>query len=309
MSIFTNWDKKHTEAFQKDIIRVNHSIADTGLFTDEKLVALLDAHPASHMDVCLRASHDIYEERFRTGDFRKANGHLLLDLAKNGKIWIQLREVMNMHPEYSELLDQMYGELSERTGVKSFKARGGLLITSPIAKTPYHFDPTDTILWHIRGQKTIYFYPTNKEFLPDEGFEHVLFSQNEDYLPYNSEMEKQALAFELQPGEMISWPLNKPHRVENNSFCVSITAEYSTPASSFKNSVIYTNAVMRQKFGMSPSWYGASYPEKLAKAAAGKVLRKMNVLGDLHKTDEVTFKIDPDVPGYIADMQPQLRAF
>ena len=70
---------------------------------------------------------------------------------------------------------------------------------------------------------------------------------------------------------------------------------------------MYTNAVMRKKFGMNPEWKNASRPEILVKAATGRVLRRLNVLGSYRKTDMVTFKVDPNAPGYIRDTIPYER--
>ena len=304
-----NWTDEHTESFGKKSFTVEHSLKETGLFTDEALADLLDKHPRSHLDVCTMADHDLWQAKFRTGDVRNVDGKTLIEAARAGSIWMNLRQAMNMHPEYKIVLDKMYSQLAQLSGAKHLKPRGGILITCPTAETPYHFDPTDTILWHVRGQKTMYLYPRTEEYLPDEYFERVLFCDNEDYLPYNKKMDEGATKFNLTDNQMISWPLNAPHRVENSSYCVSVTAEYSSPESTFKNAVMYTHAVMRRKAGMNPSWRRTSYPSKMVKAITGRMLRKMGVLSSLKEIDTVTFTVDKNAPGYILDTAPFLRDF
>ena len=149
-SMLTDWTDANTAAFQKEIMGFSHSLRATGLFTDEALIDLLERHPSEKMDVCTMSSpdHPVYPNRFRTGDFRNVPGKTLLDAAKAGRLWINLREAMNVHPEYKRALDAMYGELAENTGKQAFKPRGGILISSPIARVPYHFDKTETLLWH-----------------------------------------------------------------------------------------------------------------------------------------------------------------
>jgi len=279
------------------------------LFSDEALAELLDKHPKSQLDVCAISDHPVYQYKFRTGDVRDVDGKTLIEAVKAGEIWMNLRKAMNIHPEYNAVLENMYGELAELTGTKPYSARGGILISSPAAQVPLHFDATETILWHIRGQKRMYLYPQTEDFLADEDYEALMYRITEDYLPYDSSMENEADVYDLAEGEMITWPLNRPHRVENQSYCVSVTTEYSTPESTVKNAAMYTNAVLRRKLGRNPNWRNASKPEKYIKAGVGKVLRKIGVLDTLKAEDMVSFKIDKTVPGYVRDVEPYARVF
>jgi len=135
---------------------------------------------------------------------------------------------MNVHEDYKAVLDNMYGDLSEKTGNRAFNPRGGILISSPVARVPYHFDKTETILWHVRGKKRIYVYPMTQKFISDESYEAVISNALEDDLPYEADFEEFAKVVDLEEGMALMWPLNSPHRVDNQSFCVSVTTEYST---------------------------------------------------------------------------------
>jgi len=307
--IITDWTDENTEKFQSETFRIKHDLISTGLFSDEALSELLDKHPKDQLDVCALSDHPIYQYKFRTGDARDVDGKTLIEAVKAGEIWMNLRKAMNIHPEYNAVLEKMYGEIAELTGKKPFHARGGILISSPAAQVPLHFDATETILWHVRGQKRMYLYPQTEDYLPDEDYEMLMFRVTEDYLPYKPEMEAAAEIYDLEEGEMITWPLNRPHRVENKSYCVSVTTEYSTHESTIKNAAMYTNAVLRRKLGRNPNWNSASMPEKYIKASLGKVLRKIGVLDTLQEDDMVSFKIDKTVPGYIKDVEPYARVF
>jgi len=308
--IFQDWTDEQTEKFRKDIITVRHNLADTGLFTDEALAELLDKHPSQKLDVCTMGNHDPrFPNKFMTGDFRDCDGKTLVDAAKAGAVWINVRQAMNVHPEYKAVLDKMYGAISEITGEPTFNARGGILISSPVAKVPYHCDQTETILWHIRGKKRIYIYPTTEEFMSDDDYQNIITQDREDDIPYDVSMDASARAFDLAEGEMISWRLNAPHRVDNGSFCVSVTTEYSTRESAFKNSVMFTNAVLKQRFGVKSRWASASMPEKYAKSVAGRVLRKVGAYKVPDGEDMVTFKVDPKADNYIGEVEPFVRNF
>lgn len=308
--VFKDWTDEHTSKFQKDILTVRHSLSETGLFTDDALAKMLDKHPKNQLDVCTMCDdHPLYPNKFRTGDFREADGETLIKAAKAGKIWINAREAMNVHSEYKAVLERMYGAISHITGQPNFNARGGILISSPVAKVPFHCDKTETILWHVRGKKRIYIYPLAQEFLSDEVYQNIITADRTDDIPYNAEMDKSARYFDLEPDQMISWPLNAPHRVDNQSYCVSVTTEYSTKESGVKNAAMYTDAVLRKKFGVKSKWSASSNAERLVKSAAGRVLRKARVLRPTDGQDLVTFKIDKAAKDYMVDVEPYERDF
>ncbi|MEP6344009.1 MAG: hypothetical protein ABJ275_11915 [Maricaulaceae bacterium] len=289
MNMLPNWSDDHSAAFQKSALTFKHNLNSTGLFTDEALIALLEKHPREEMDVCAMPLPG--DTAFRTGDFRNADGKTLLDIAKTGAIWINLRRAMNIHPEYKQALDEMYGSLSERTGLNAFNPRGGILISSPLAVVPYHFDKTETILWHVRGKKSLLLYPLNDEYFPEEAFEETIINPTSDDLPYKPEFENGVQTFKLDEDQAITWPLNTPHRVINETFCVSVTTEYSTAESGRKNAAILTNATLRRKFGFSPSYAEDSEMTRSIKSILGRVLKKTGLGAKVTRTDYVTFEV------------------
>lgn len=311
MSMLKEWSETHTKSFQKEIMTFKHDLNATGLFSDDALIALLDKHPSHLLDVCTMASpdHPKFPNKMRTGDFRDCDGENLLQAAKSGLIWINARKAMNVHSEYKKVLDQMYGGLAEATDNKTFNAKGGILISSPIAKVPYHFDKTETILWHVRGRKRVYLYPLTPKFISDEGYEQALMDMLEDDLPYNTSFEEHASVFDLKPDQAITWPMNMPHRVDNQTFCVSVTTEYSTAASGRRNAAMLTNATLRHKLGMNPSYWNASPVENYVKSVFGRLIKKTGLAAKVESVDLVTFKIDTNDENFIVDTEPYERDF
>lgn len=309
--MLADWSETHTNSFQKEIMTFRHRLNETGLFTDEALIELLHAHPSESLDVCTMgaADHPIYPNKFRTGDFRGVDPAVLLDAAKAGRVWINVRRAMNIHPAYKSALDMMYGELSEQTGNKAYNPNGGILISSPMAKVPYHFDKTETILWHVRGRKRIYLYPQSEKFIPDHAYEATLLTELEDDLPYKKEFDQDAAVFDLESNQAITWPLNSPHRVDNQEFCVSVTTEYSTRESGMKNAAMIANATLRHKFGMETSYRDASKVERQLKSVFGRVIRKAGMAAKDDRVDYVTFKIDPNAENFVVDTDPFERNF
>jgi hypothetical protein len=311
MSIITNWTDENTQKFQKEIMTFKHNLNETGLFTDEALIKLLDKHPSHMLDVCTMGdpNHALYPNRLRTGDFRECGGEVLLNAAKSGRVWINLRRAMNQHPEYKKVMDCMYGDLAIQTGSKTFNPNGGILISSPIAKVPYHFDKTETILWHVRGRKRIYLYPLTPEFISDDGYERALMDLLEDDLPYDTTFDDHASIFDLESDQAITWPMNMPHRVDNQTFCVSVTTEYSTVASGRRNAAMLANATLRHKFGLNPSYWNASPSENYVKSIFGRIIGKTGLAAKTERADLVTFKIDSAAEDFIVDTEPFERNF
>jgi len=310
-SMLSDWTEANTQGFQKEIMTFGHKLADTGLFTDEALIDLLERHPTDKLDVCTMgaADHPVYPNRFRTGDCRGVPGKVLLEAAKAGRVWINVREAMNVHADYKEVLDAMYGELSMKTGNKAFNPRGGILISSPVAKVPYHFDKTETILWHVRGRKRMYIYPLTQKFIPDAAHESSLTNHMEDDLPYDKSFDDAATVIDIPEGRALMWELNAPHRVDNQTFCVSVTTEYSTRESVMKNAAMLTNATLRHRFGMNTSYERDSAITRQVKSILGRVIRKASLAPNTTASDMVTFRIDPTVDDFIVDTEPYERTF
>lgn len=310
-SMLTDWNKAKTAAFQKEVMTFGHKLAGTELFTDEALISLLDCHPRDMMDVCTMGDQDdpLYPNKFRTGDFRDIPGEVLLKAVKAGCVWINLRQAMNVHKEYKVVLDKIYGGLSEKTGNRAFNPRGGILISSPVARVPYHFDKTETILWHVRGKKRVYVYPQTQEFIADADYEGVITNALDDDLPYDVSFDERAQIVDLAEGMALTWPLNSPHRVDNQSFCVSVTTEYSTRESGLKNAAMLTNATLRNRLGLNPSYEQDSEFKRQVKSLIGRVLKKTKLTVDSSEPDMVTFRIDATSDNFMIDVEAFERNF
>jgi len=309
--MLVDWDDAKTAAFQNEIMNFGHNLASTGLFSDAALIDLLERHPSDKMDVCTmgESTHPLYPNKFRTGDFRGVPGKTLLEAVKAGCVWINLREAMNVHEDYKVVLDKMYGGLSEKTGNRAFNPRGGILISSPIARVPYHFDKTETILWHVRGKKRFFVYPQTQDFISDESYESVIANALDDDLPYESSFDEHATVIDLAEGTALTWPLNSPHRVDNQTFSVSVTTEYSTKESAMKNGAMIANATLRHRFGMDPSFERDGKLARRVKSLAGRVITKTSLAPDTSEPDMVTFRINDASSNYIVDVEPFERNF
>ena len=308
MSLIKHWSKEDAQDYGKRVMIIEHTLNETGLFTDEALADMLDRHPSHLIDFQFVKNEPGYTDRQHTVDFTGADGKTMIAAAQSEvPIWINVREVMNRQPEYKTVLDQLHDELEAHTGGNRDRrnCRGGILISSKTARTPYHADPTMTHLWHIRGHKRAWVYPKTEAFLPDEAYESIVLGEVDEDMPWTAELDKGAIVApaDLHGGELVLWPNRSPHRVENVTYCVSMVMEFSTKQSAFTNAGMFCNGVMRRKYGMNPDWRTASGPEKLAKAVVGRSLLKVKGRKDFRRKDMVHFKLDPKAEGFIKDVE------
>lgn len=190
-------------------------------------------------------------------------------------------------------------------GLKAVRNAGQLIISSPVARVPYHFDPAGVVLFHLRGRKRIFVYPGDEAHLPERNMEQIVARQTTEELPYVRAFEADAQVMDLEPGEALTWPLYAPHRVENlDRFCVSLSMDFQTWPSRFRNGALYTNAVMRSRGGSPRFTEGMSTPELAARWAASLALKKVGGLKS--KLDSFERDFEPQVGA--ADGAGALRA-
>ena len=72
-----------------------------------------------------------------------------------------------------------------------------------------------------------------------------------------------------------------------------------TKKSAFTNAGMFANGILRRKYGRNPSWANASAPEKVAKAAMGRLMRNMGKRKDYRRKDMVRYKLDTTVEGFV----------
>ncbi|MGB0907022.1 MAG: hypothetical protein ACPGVT_05980 [Maricaulaceae bacterium] len=207
------------ENYPNGIKIVRHNLPETNLFTQAALAKAIEEHPPELMDICVEGS-------FSTCERNGFTGMQLIEAVKQGKFWINLKQIERVDSPIGNLVKKMHSEVEHTMGRKTRSKIGGLLISSPSATVGYHFDLTDVTLHHIHGRKRIYIYPNKAPFLNSENVEDIALAEGVEKLPYNVKFDVAADVFDLEPGHMISWPHLSPHRVDNLSdLNVSISLE------------------------------------------------------------------------------------
>ncbi|HWQ86235.1 cupin-like domain-containing protein [Brevundimonas sp.] len=257
-----------------------HSLVEQGFASDEALAAVLDRYPAGLFDINLYDYDEAGQVSLRTGARGRLNGAELLSAIQQGRLWVNLREVETGWPElWAAAMAEFRKVQGAYPGLQAVKNAGQLILSSPKARVPYHFDAAGVVLFHLRGRKRIFVYPGDEAHLAEADMEQVVSRQTTEELPYSLAFEADAQVMDLEPGQALTWPIYAPHRVENlDRFCVSLSMDFQTWPSRFRNGALYTNAVLRSRGAQPRMTDRMAPPELAARWAASLALKRVGGL-------------------------------
>ena len=258
----------------------DHDLVSRGFGSDAALAAVLDRYPADLFDINLYDFDDAGQASLRTGTRGSLSGAELLAAIHQGRLWVNLRGIETGWPELWEAALVDFRRIQAAyPGMRAVSNAGQLILSSPKARVPYHFDAAGVVLFHLRGRKRVFVYPGDEAHLPERCMEQVVARQTTEELPYDRTFEADARALDLTPGQALTWPVYAPHRVENlDAFCVSLSMEYQTWPSRLRTGALYTNAVLRSRGGAPRSTEAMDLPELAARWAASLALRRAGAL-------------------------------
>jgi hypothetical protein len=291
--ILVDWQHHHEILFGQHAILLKHRLAETGLFTREALGKVIERCPKHELGL---ESVNLQGDRpLRIyGELGNASGLEAIAAIEKGRMWMNIRRVMDWAPEYRQLLDAVFAEFEARMkGFKTFKRNIGILISSPNAFVPYHADIQGQSLWQISGVKRVFVYPRSDVFMKPTSVEKILLRETNEDMPYQGWFDDYAAAFDLHPGEMLTWPLYAPHKVQNHDCLnISVTMEHWTQAIWNSYAVHYGNGVLRRSLGLSNTSTRDHGLHVYPKAAAAYLWKKMGrqIAGDVVRQRD--FRID-----------------
>ena len=302
MTLLADWSEGDFSALEKGVIIAKHRLLDSGLFSDRALVNLLDKHPDSALTLSTMGQ-DSKTFEWRDGDRNGVSGEQLLNCVKNGHLWINCREIVDHHSDYADLINSLYDEL--QAGNPSFKAQdrtANLLISSPSAIVHYHVDMPVNMLWHLRGRKRVWVYPSfDHRFASMDVLEKVCAGEWSEDVPFDPSFDQYAIVHDAQPGELITWPQLTPHRVTNlDGLNVSLSTEHKNPRARRRLNVIQANHFFRKNLNFSSR---SDSVDGIAAHWKQFVSRSVRMFGKVFqgKPEQFTypksFVVDPDAPG------------
>lgn len=307
-TVFPSWQNAHTSlarSWPLTAAALPHALHLHPLFERSALAELIEHCPPSHSALVQTSGAGTVPQRWREGDRAGVPGARVIEAIARHRLWLNLRDVGSVDPRYAALLQTAYAELAAQ--LPGFAPRGlklGILISSPGARVHYHCDLPGQALWQIAGRKRIYVYPNRPPYLAPQALEDIAYSGFEFKLAYDSAFDAAAQVIDLEPGQMLSWPLNAPHRVENaDELNISLTTEHWTEANRRSQRMLLANAVLRHRLGWtarSRALDGAGYWAKVALQAAWR--RSPWAARTQAAERPLTFRLDPDAPGGCVDL-------
>lgn len=300
-ALMAGWTGGSRRAYGREIVRFNHRLAETGLFSDEALARLIERHPLDRRDVCTMEENPPPGDTWIAGEANGLSGAEILEAVRRGRLWVSCRGAMASDPEYKAVFEPMMAEFGRAIGLPILSATASVLISGPKMGIFFHCDPAETMLWHVRGTKTINIYPRTDDYIPETALEAILLKENLSDAPWRDEMAQGATPVLLRSGEAVCWPLHGPHNVINGpDLNVSVSIEYTTPKSALTNGVFYVNGVLRRKLGLKPS--SRTTPEAIKPLywAAAKALKIL--APPRHNAERAhvrQFDVDLKVPGCV----------
>ena len=292
------WTAEQKALQKSSIVTFNHRLRETGLFEDEALAALIDAQPRDALDVCTMKRNPPPGETWHAGKADDLDGAALVQAVKTGALWVSCRNGMVRHPAYKKVFDQMMGEYAAQTGDRILSADASILISAPQMGIFFHVDTSETMLWHVRGTKTMYVYPSVESVLPEMALEAIFLKETLSDAPYRAEMEALATPVTLHEGQALKWPLHGPHRVVNgNDLNVSVSIEYATPKSALLAGTYYVNGRLRRAAGLNPSSRRTPAVAQPAYALAAKALKTVApTRNNVERKHAKSFDVDLSAP-------------
>ena len=312
--LLENWTPEQAARMERAIFVAQHRLHTLDLFDDEHIIELLERHPRRDLGINTMGDDPTRRQDWHEGSAGGLSAAELLEAARIGRIWLNVRRVMNHHAEYAEVVRAVYADLEGTCpGLTTFNHSANLLISSPGAQVYYHLDCPANILWHLRGKKRVWAYPLEAGLVSDETIEGVLCGEKSEELDFKREWDELAISQEIEPGELITWPQHTPHRVVNTEgLNVSLSTEHMTPAAVRRNNVYMANRHFRQLLGGEWRRTETSGWRPAAKELALRVARRIPMIAPAPPTGykyPVTFEVDLGAPNCVRalDRKPELE--
>jgi hypothetical protein len=306
----TDWTPSQTASLTSSIVRSSHRLGELDLFTDDVLGNVLERHPRKELQAFTLGS-DPARNEWTPVDVGSASGIEILAAVRAGRLWLNVLKLDAAHATFARLQAELFSELAWCDfGVLPGTPHSSLLISSPDALVDFHADAGPNILWHIRGDKRVWIYPNSERFLDRSLLEDIFAGIRGETLPYDPEFDHAALTFDVHPGDLISWPQNAPHRVENRGGVnVSLSCEFDTVHSRKRHLVYAANRFYSRKIHLPVRSTRESGASAAVKCITYRAWRKAGLERIRPGIDYVTqLRIDATSPGGVAALAEPVRA-
>jgi hypothetical protein len=217
--VFTDWNDTHSELWGHQPIRLEHEMHKSAAFSMQAIEKLIDNSPREHCNL-VKTGAKGSSRVWREGEIGSLGGRQVIEAISRGGLWLNIYNVGAVDPRFHQLVEQMFDELE--ANIPGFNRpanhQQGILVSSPDAEVYYHADLPGQALVQIAGRKRVYIYPNTPPFIRPEYLEDIALFNVEVDIPYKEWYDAHATVLDIGPGQMLSWPVNAPHRVEKSRY-------------------------------------------------------------------------------------------
>ncbi|MBR0873981.1 hypothetical protein JQ633_26725 [Bradyrhizobium tropiciagri] len=272
--ILTDWNDNHCKLWSRRPVRLEHSMHKQQAFSMDDLAALIENYPRQHYSL-VKTGAPGSSRVWREGEIGQLCGRQVIEAIGRGGLQLSLRNVTAIDRRYRDMIDRMFGEIAGRIpGFDAPTHQAGILISSPDAQVSYRAELPGQGLVQIAGRKRVYVYPNSKPFIQPEHLENMALFDAEVDIPYEPWYDWHAQVIDLEPGQMLNWPLNAPYRVENlGTVNISMIVSYANDAIRRARTLHLANGMLRHRFGHTPRSRSIRGPVFFAKQMMQKLLR------------------------------------
>jgi hypothetical protein len=263
------------ENFNRAPFLFSHNLKEHSLFEIPRLVELSNMlHSKGHV-FCRASDHSPdrkWDELPSKENTAEAISHI-----QESESFVMLSST-HLDSEYKALRDQALAELEELTSLPLHKeitwSIATIIIASPDAVTPYHFDHDCNFLFQIHGEKDVHlFNQYDRSVLTEEEIERYYLGDLSS-ADYREENQSKASTYHLVPGNGVHQPVRAPHWVRNGKdYSVSLSINFCLQNCDLQAKVYQCNYYLR-KFGMRPSPPGRSGWQDKVKSSVVEMFSK-----------------------------------
>ena len=285
------------QGFENGLFTSTHRLAETGLFTEENILRMLELHPRELANVS-RMGHDPTTLEWSEGLTDGLSPEEIFAALKKGRLWLNMRQILDHQPEAAAAINRLYDDLEKSCpGFEATRRSANILVSSPGAMVYYHIDVPQNILWHVSGEKRVWAYPQRLKDTPHEELEAIVAVKKAEDAGYEPAWDDDAFAVDLKPGEWITWPQHTPHRVQNTTgLNVSVSTEHYSPRAFKYVRAHRANRMLKDRFGLKledTGTTGVGYAAKAAAYLAGRAVQEYVTKNRSLYHYPKTFRVDP----------------
>ena len=291
------WSEQECRDFGHRFQKSRHRLCETGLFDDEALAALIDAYPRHLLQAFVVGLDPTRMEENIPVDTTGISGADAIAAVKRGRLWFKLLRIHEWKGPYADVVEQVYREMVEKCPGFNPLSKGAILFFgSTDSQVYFHLDAKPNMLWHLCGKKRFWLYPLNDKTVSQMALEDVYTMTSDEDVPFTEEIDQYATVFDLQPGDVLSWPHNAPHRVVvTEGMSVSLGTLHETEQSDRRTNVIYANSLLRNRLGVSNPSTAEQGVIPYVKSFVFRVLRRAGLIeANPRKAYTTSYILDPE---------------